>query len=1495
MKFKWIAKYLLYTFSMLFFQHTAFSQLYINEFMASNTGVVVDPDYDETSDWIELYNAGSETLDIGGWYLSDNFNTKDKWSFPIGVAIKPGAYLVIWADGVNTGLHTNFKLSSDGEDIILSNEQGETIDSIAYPLQEPNISMGRKSDGSNEWVFYTESSPGASNNTYAYDGIVKNKPLFYPLGGIFGSSVDVTLKNTFGGNIYYTMDGSEPDKSSAIYTQPISIENTTVLRARILRGNEIPGEVITHTYFIDTEGEIGKLPVVALSVNPDDFWDPEVGIYVQNYKPEREVPINIELFENDGSDRAAFNEKAGTKVNGLWSWQLPQKMLGIYFRKEYGKGKLEYPLFFDRSRNNFDSFALRASGSDWAYTMFRDGLAQTLTAENMDVDYQGFRACVVFVNGEYLGIHNIRSKIDEDFIRQNHVVDDRGVDMVEWTDDGLYAESGDVEQFMDLENLLDKDLSEQSNFDAVADIVDIENFTDYVVAEIYARNTSIGHNVMAWKPEFGGHWKWILMDLDRGFFGPDGYLINYYEGRDEMPLGRLLQNDGYRKYFGRRLSDHLMTTYNPARVSAVVDQFAANIENEMPKHIGRWEGTSSNYGDPISSMNYWYNELDDLKNFANIRPSYLLQDLERYGFEAALPLSVSAYPEGAGVVYLNGLLSRIDNTVGAYPQNEEVSLLAEANAGSQFLGWAQENAVQIIGHESIWKYNDKGELPSSDWMTTAFDDSAWDEGEAELGYGDGDEATEVSYGGDSGDKYITTYFRKNFTIESSNSIQKLSLTLKCDDGAVIYLNGTEVIRQNMPTGEISNSTEAEDAVGGSNEEAFSLYSVDAALLIEGDNLIAVEIHQASPNSSDISFDLGLDGVGVDMNNLITDEAELTFTHTSNGGYVAVFEDEGSCVLPGLIDDELVLDVSCSPYLVPQNVTVSKSGKLIVPAGIELQFSDGISLTINGRINVYGEENNPVLFTSNKNEKLQQWGIVNFVNADTSSINNLIVEDASRGIDPIKQLAAISVFNSVLKLNGLIIENVYANPIAARYSDITLLNSSLHSKITGDLINVKYGKALIDNCEFIGNDMPDTDAIDYDDVEGGIIRNCIIRDFHGFNSDGIDIGERAQNILIENVTVYNITDKGVSVGQQSSANIRNSIFVNCNLGAGIKDSCKVIIDHCTYYGNGTPVSCYEKNAGDAGGNAWVSNSILSNSYENSFYFDDKSTLSLQYSLSDNDALSGGNNNLFDNPQFVNPNIFDFSLEGSSPCLKSAVNGGDIGASLNLNIDFNSVLIRIIAYNSSLDLDELEYIVIGNPGADVIDLSGYKVTKGFTFEFPDGVTLEPGRDLYISNNASSDFWFGKGLDVFQWESGRLDDSGEALQLETPAGIVVDRVRYNENSFWPDTHEGEGIELISLDVDNHFGHNWKVADYHELVSVESVVDNPNIKLYPNPVKNVLTIEGDRLSGQTCKIYDVNGRLHFEKQLDENNTQIEVSGLDNGVYFIEIEHTVKRFVVLN
>jgi hypothetical protein len=1480
---------------MLVLGNNLYSQVVINEFLASNVGITIDPDYNESSDWIELYNAGNSDVSLAGYYFSDNISDPEKWVFPAGTEIKAGEYLILWADGNNAGLHTNFKLSSAGEELLFSSNKGEALDSLIYGPQDHNISFGRINDNGSEWGYFIEPTLGASNGNENFDGIVRNKPHFTPMGGIYTKALVVEIKNTFGGEVRFTTNGSEPTEQSSLYESPIEINETTILRARIYKSDQIPGDVFTHSYFIDTDNAIGNLPVVSLATEAANFWDSEKGIYVQDSKPDWEVPINIELFENDGSDRAAFNLKAGTKVNGLYSWQLPQKMLGVYFRKDYGKGKLDYPLFTDRDRSRFDSFALRASGSDWAYTLFRDGMSQCLTAVNMEVDFQGFRPVVVFVNGQYMGIHNIRSKVDEDFIIQNHQLDGLDIDMVEWTDDGLYAEAGNTVSYKDFEDLTKAGLSNQANYNAVCKEMDIENFTDYIIAEMAVRNTSLDHNTMAWKPRYGGKWKWILMDLDRGFFSPTRNLIDYYEGKRVVPFGDLLENDGYRQYFGRRLADHLFTTYSPDRVKDLIDQFKTNIEEEMPNHIQRWEGTSSSYGDPISSISRWENNIDNLKSFANTRPNALLNDLMNYGFEASEPLAISIFPANSGTVDFNGIALTRSFNQGAYPASEEIQLAAISKAGFQFKGWASQGSTILVNSDGNWKYFDSGVNLANAWIDLAYNDNDWAEGRAELGYGDGDETTEISYGDDSNNKYITNYFRKKFTVTDVDVFQNLRIDLKCDDGAVVYLNGVEVVRENLPSGTIEYNTTAINAVGGGSESSFDTYQIDSEFLQKGENVIAVEVHQVSGSSSDISFDLKLSATTIGTGDYISTNANYNFVHESDLNVIAVFESDGSCILSENIDNELILTKDCSPYRVPNNVKVAEEGKLIIEQGVELYMSDNVSLTINGSMEVNGTENEPVYFMSNPQSENKKWGILNFVNADTSYLNNVVIEDASKGINPIREIAAISVFNSVIRMDGMHIENVHATPIHARYSDVVLKNSNLHSRITGDNINVKYGKGYIENCRFTGNNEPDSDAIDFDDISNGVIKDCVIHDFHGFNSDGIDIGEEAQNISIENILVYNITDKGVSVGQQSSAAISNSIFVNCNMGAGLKDSCKVTIDHCTYYGNEKSIACFEKNIGDAGGNAVITNSILSNTYGNTYVCDNKSTIKISYSASDNEALPAGSNNLFSNPQFTNPNKFDFSLSPISPCL-GAANNGDIGANLQFDEMISQIYISALGYNSPHTDMDLEFIILSNKGTKDIDISGYSITKGVSFSFPEESNFRAGRDIYITNNASSEFWFDKGLNVYQWESGRLADDGEAVKIETPTGIIIDRVRYNENTTWPDAKSGQGIQLIADDLDNHFGSNWESLDFINMVGIDDeFAMNTEFQVYPNPSTGKVFLEGLSVDSAIVGIYTVAGTKVKQQVLLRNETSLDLSNLGAGLYIVKCGGYTQRIVLLD
>lgn len=1473
-------------------------QVMINEFCASNSTIAADPDYNDYADWIELFNGGETILNLKGYYLTDDLSVPGKWQIPGDAMIEPGGTLVIWADGMDAGLHASFKLSALGEEIGLYSPGLVLLDSITYAEQKVDISFGRITDGHMRWGFFQQPTPDASNSTQPAGDFVSSVPEFSVRGGIYTGALSVELKTDLGGEIRFTTDGSEPVSTSTLYSSPIAAASTTIVRARIFQPGLIPGPTVTNSYFINENSVEGKLPVISIATAPENFWDPVEGIYVQDFKPLWEIPVNIELFENNGSDRAAFNQPAGAKVNGLYAWQLPQKMLGIYFKKQYGSGHLQYPVIHQRQRNSYKSFALRASGSDWSFTLFRDMLGQHATLLNMDLDIMGFRPSVVYVNGEYMGIHNIREKVDDDYIEKSYLIEPGTFDLVE---NENYAEAGNLEASNQLKTMLAGDLSVSANYNAVAEIVDIENLTDYLITEMATGNTSVDHNVMTWKPRDEGKWKWVVMDLDRGFFNPSGNLLDFYLSKKVLHLNDLFRNPTYKSYFAGRLAAQLYTGFNPQRMNQLIDQHVSYIESEISSHISRWAGTTSSYGNAIPSVQYWQNEVCKVRAFVQERPGALLNDLQNYGFSGTANLALSTSPANAGTIRIDGLVIPGATWSGPYLRDLEFQLRAEGRPGHQFMGWMKSVKQVIIPMGSTWKYADTGVDPGTGWKSAGYNDAAWKSGAAQLGYGDGDESTTVGFGGDSQNKFITTYFRKVFTLTAEDlKAGQFAIGLLKDDGAVVYLNGTEIARANMGCGTLGYGTLASTAISGSSESTVSTFYFDRSLLHAGENLIAVEVHQGEATSSDLSFDLEFSGYHADTQSYLSTNPVITMSLTEDINLTAQFQQTSNCILPDTIDTDLTLGAECSPYLAQGDITIDRNAILTIEPGVEIWMPEGASIFVSGAINAAGNSREGIVVRLNPEYAPGSWGVITFRSPSLpSSLSYLTLEDASKGPDPVLDIGAISAFHADLEMDHMVLVNNYGNPIVARYSDVKLSHSTLHSKITGDLINVKYGHAEISNCRFTGNDRPDTDAIDYDEIENGIIRNCQITDFLGYNSDAVDLGENATGIMIDSLFVYHITDKGVSVGQHSTATIEHSVFVNCNMGVGVKDSALVIIDHSVFYGNGYGVACFEKNLGYAGGNARITNSILSNSTRDPLFVDAKSTMLIHHSLTDSLVLPYLPSNLTGNPLFAGPSFSDFALLPGSPALNAGADGtapADMGIPYN---DFRpepSVMIYQL-YLSAGTLGLPEFITLYNPSSAVVDLSGYSFTKGVTMTIPEGISLDPLEILYITSDASLYDWHIKTSQVLQWESGKLANEGEEIQLEDAHGIVIDHIAYRNDGFWPPSaFSGDLLlQLIDPGLDNHFPESWQTAPVQQVItSSPDGLIRSNLRLYPNPARSLVTIEGIGEQIEEVGIYNLTGQLLGLVNMEQaGRCTLDVSAYQAGMLFIKVGDQTLRLVV--
>jgi hypothetical protein len=599
-------------------------------------------------------------------------------------------------------LHTNFKITSQGEDIILSDNTGQIMDRIFTGPMLADVSRGRQPDGSENWFYFLEPTPGTANITPAYTIIDTLPPVQFSLpAGFYSNDINISLSiNAENTEIRYTTDGSDPDTTSMLYESPLILAQTTVVRAKAFQQGMLPSKITTHTYFINCSH---PLPVISLSTTPANFWDNEYGIYVlgdnaepemphygANYWQDWERPIHVEFFEPDG--QLAFHLDAGTKIFGGWTRMNPQKSLAIYARNQYGYDKIEYPIFPDKPIGEFESIILRNSGNDWNYTMLRDAFMTGLVKE-IDLDIQAYRPAIVYLNGEYWGIHNVREKINEHFLAANRHVSSDNIDLLE--NDGIPIE-GDAEYYNSMIHFLEtNDISRSENYEQIKTFMNVDNFINYQVAQIYFDNWDWpGNNLKYWRPRTqSGKWRWILYDTDFGF--------NLYKDQDsqantlefatatdgpEHPnppwstfiFRTLLENTQFRNEYINRSCDFLNTIFLPARVLQILNLYKTAIEPEIGDHLTRWEG----------SIDFWNSEIQKLETFATQRPSHLrnhIRDKWDLGNPASLTIHIS--PVDAGKVKINSIIPQQYPFNGIYFRNVPLQISAIPAYGYEFSQW----------------------------------------------------------------------------------------------------------------------------------------------------------------------------------------------------------------------------------------------------------------------------------------------------------------------------------------------------------------------------------------------------------------------------------------------------------------------------------------------------------------------------------------------------------------------------------------------------------------------------------------------------------------------------------------------------------------------------------------------------------------------------------------------------------------------------------------
>ncbi len=598
-------------------------------------------------------------------------------------------------------LHTNFKIASAGETLYLFNSAGEFMDSLRVEGLISDVSIGIPAEGGSLQIFDTP-TPNAPNPPNGFLGINPETIVFSHPGGLT-ENLSLSLTGVESPVVIrYTLDATEPNENSLIYSNPISINQTTVVRARAFRENYIPSRIQTRTYIFDGRHE---LPLISIVSEPSNFFDSETGFYVSgnnasedfphfgaNFWEDWERPIHFSFYEEDGSLGLAFN--GGSKIFGGWSRGHPQHSLSIFARNRYGLEEMNYPIFPNRDYTNFQALVLRNSGNDWSNSMIRDATTTGLM-EGTDLEFQAYRPAVVYINGAYWGIHNIREKINEHFLATKFNIPPDELDLLELDGQVIH---GDNQDYLNLIDFVEKNtFISDENYQVVTEQIDIENFVLYTVAQIYCNNTDWpGNNIKFWRPK-DGKWRWILFDTDFGFgpWGNTDYFFNTLEFAmspngpawpnppwSTLLFRRLLQNTNFKQAFANRMADELNTRFLPDRVTAHIDRLADAIAFEINPHYDRW-------GQPVF---YWFDRLGSMKTFADNRPNRVKHNIiTELDLPAYHRLTLQNDDLSKGFIEVNSLTIEENEWQGDYFEDAPIRLKAVAKQGYQFAFWTGAN------------------------------------------------------------------------------------------------------------------------------------------------------------------------------------------------------------------------------------------------------------------------------------------------------------------------------------------------------------------------------------------------------------------------------------------------------------------------------------------------------------------------------------------------------------------------------------------------------------------------------------------------------------------------------------------------------------------------------------------------------------------------------------------------------------------------------------
>jgi hypothetical protein len=853
----------------------------ISEFMADNTDAYPDEDLDR-SDWIELHNPTAVPAELNGYYLTDDSTELTQWRIP-DVTINPGEYLIIFASGkdrseVGSPLHANFSLDAGGEYLALVRPDGTTVFSGFSPefvKQKNGISYGYDPE-QDQGGFLIDPTPGTENSE-SYLGFVKDTS-FDVDRGFYDAPIQISITTpTDGATVRYTLDGSEPTPHAGLlWDGPVTVSNTTILRAAAFKPGYVSTDVDTHTYIF--RSDIASSDVMDTRITQDPVYGPQmadalisipsISIVSADSITRSEQACSMELI---GFENGNTQENCGMARFGNYVTNFEKRNVRLYFRSEYGASKLNYPLFegYESGRQPvriFDRLDLRNGAHDmWQRGFYLSNRFIDNTLLEMGHLCTHGRFVHLYVNGVYTGQYHLRERWDaamhaeylggekEDY---EGIASNRG--------GGTYssgtAYEGDGSAWENVKALA-------GDYEAVSPYLNVTNYTDFLLLVMSGnaeRETRIVGPVAP-----GSGFIFQMNDADGFTRSPLSA-----SARADTLLGvnntyAMLRSEGHPDFemlIADRIHKHYFNdgVFTPARNIERLTQLGNQIDESMVAEVARWMNMLNMSN--LSSIRYGYDTPDKWRTkrdayITGTLPGLTATMVATFRAEGLYPVvDAPVFSQHGGEIEAGFQLTMTSPSIVYYTLDGSDPRLPGGDLSPTALTLSGESSeATLINKGAVWNYLDDGSDQGTAWTGPEFSDSGWASGPGELGYGDGGEATVVSYGSDSGNKHITTYFRHRIQpLTNVSGITSLTMALRVDDGAVVYVNGVEAVRVGIAEGPVTYQTPSTAVVSGADESTYTPFAIDPSLLVDGENVIAVEVHQRDGGSTDISFDMELE-------------------------------------------------------------------------------------------------------------------------------------------------------------------------------------------------------------------------------------------------------------------------------------------------------------------------------------------------------------------------------------------------------------------------------------------------------------------------------------------------------------------------------------------------------------------------------------------------------------------------------------------------------------